>query len=127
MQEEIIAGRISLEDATLDYIESHRSGSFAPGLAALELSMAAVRDPELRASDEDNMTALETLYSPLLNDARRERAAAQAFTGLLLIELGSTRTSHCNETREAVRGMIEVFDLERAVARARDLRTTESS
>lgn len=119
MDEEIISGRLSLEDATVQYIDAHRTGEFAAGIVALELSMAAVRDPDLRASDEDNIEALRANYAPLVSAPGHDEAAAAAFTGLLLLELGSTREPNSEETRRRVRALLDLFDLEAGVERER--------
>jgi AcrR family transcriptional regulator len=118
-QEAIIAGLVSLEDATVDYIESKRSGEFAAGVVALELSIAAVRDPALRSSGEANIEALRALFERLVAVEGQERAAAYAFTGHLLLELGSNRVPASEETRASVRELIGIFGLDQGVRRER--------
>ncbi len=118
-EDRILSGEISLEDVTVEYIEDHRSGEFAAGIAAMELSMAAVRDPELRDSGEANIEALRSLYEPLVTAGGLDEAAAAAFTGLLFLELGSNREPGSEDTRRRVRTMIEVFGLEQGLERRR--------
>lgn len=108
-ESDLFEGRVSLEDFTVGYIEAHRSGSFPAGIVALELSLAAVHEPDLRSADEDNMTAVEGILFRLLPDEAKARAASRAFTGLLLIELGSNRDPGGPETRAIIRTLFEVF------------------
>ncbi|BDZ48839.1 hypothetical protein GCM10025867_10800 [Frondihabitans sucicola] len=115
----ILAGELSLEDATVEYIAIHRSGEFAAGIVAMELSMAAVRDPELRDSGEANIEALRSSYEQFLPVSGLDDAAAAAFTGLLFLELGSNRSADSDETRRRVRTMIDVFGLADGVERHR--------
>lgn len=119
LDEAIVSGHLSLEDATVQYIEAHRTGDFPAGIVALELSMAAVRDPELRSSGEDNIEALRANYAPLVSLPGHDDAVAAAFTGLLLLELGSNRDPDGDETRRRIRTLIDVFDLESGVERER--------
>ena len=119
MGERVLAGEISLVDVTLEYIEIHRSGAFAAGLVAMELQMAAVRDPELRDSGEANIESLRSSYEQLVDSPGLDEAAAAAFTGLLFIELGSNREADSAETRNRVRTMIDLFGLEDGIERRR--------
>lgn len=125
--ERILAGEISFEDSTVDYIELHRTGEFAAGIVALELSMAAVRDPELRSSGEDNIEALRASFEDQVSRPGLDDAAAAAFTGLLLLELGSNHSSDSEQTRTRVRNLMEVFDLDAGIERARRRRNEEGS
>ncbi|MCW4457679.1 TetR/AcrR family transcriptional regulator [Microbacterium sp. MPKO10] len=111
-QSHMLTDRDSLEDFTVDYISAHRSGAFPAGIVALELSLAAVHEPDLRSADEDNMAALESFLFKLLSDNDKARAAARAFTGLLLIELGSNREPGSEETRRTIRTLHDVFGFE---------------
>lgn len=115
----LLAGESTLEEITVEYIESHRSGEFAAGIVAMELSMAAVRDPELRDSGEANIEALRSLYEPLVTAPGMGEAAAAAFTGLLFLELGSNREPGSEDTRRRVRTMIDVFGLQDGLERRR--------
>jgi DNA-binding transcriptional regulator YbjK len=119
MEGRVISGEISLEDATVEYIEIHRNGQFAAGLVAMELQMAAVRDPELRDSGEANIESLRASYEPVVAAPGLDRAAAAAFTGLLFIELGSNREANSADTRLRVRTMIDLFGLEEGIERRR--------
>jgi AcrR family transcriptional regulator len=111
-EDDLFEGRVSLEDFTVDYIAAHRSGAFPAGVVALELSLAAVHDADLRSADEDNMTAVENMLYRLLPDEAKARAASRAFTGLLLIELGSNRDPGSAETRAVIRTLFDVFGFE---------------
>jgi AcrR family transcriptional regulator len=118
-EDRVLAGEISLEDVTVEYIEIHRSGEFAAGIVAMELSMAAVRDPDLRDSGEANIEALRAGYEQLVAAPGMDEAAAAAFTGLLFLELGSNREPNSEQTRRRVRTMIDVFGLQAGVERRR--------
>lgn len=111
-ERDLFEGRISLEDFTVEYIEAHRSGAFPAGVVALELSLAAVHEPDLRSADEDNMTAVGDIMYRLLPDRAKAQAASRAFTGLLIVELGSNRDPRSPETRAIIRTLFEVFGFE---------------
>jgi AcrR family transcriptional regulator len=120
---QMMSGEKTLEDITIEYIRDHRSGAFPAGVVALELSMAAVRDPDLRSSAEDNIdalrSALRATYGSELDEAGVDGVAAAAFTGLLLTELGSNRDPGSDETRRRVRTLIELLGLQVRVDRLR--------
>lgn len=123
LDEAIVSGNLDLEDAIVQYIAVHRTGDFPAGIVALELAMAAVRDPELRSSGEDNIEALRANYAPLVSLPGHDDAAAAAFTGLLLLELGSNRNPDSYETRRRIRALIDVFALESGIERERQRRS----
>lgn len=118
LRDEIIAGQTELVEACLRYVARQRSGQSRTAIVVFELAIAATREPALRESNDRFITALREIFTPFTTAAGADSAVAEAFYGMLLLELarGDTPSPGLETTISAI------FDAFGVTAAARAMR-----
>jgi DNA-binding transcriptional regulator YbjK len=114
LAEEILAGRRSLVEACLGYIDEQRSGRSATASVTFELAIAASREPRLRARSHAFVESLSRVFAPFVDAPGGALAIAQSFYGVLLMELAHGPDERSPELEATVTAVFDAFGVRAA-------------
>lgn len=119
LREEIVEGRLSLVDACLHYVGRQRSGESRTAIVTFELALAATRESALRESNDRFVNALRELFKPFTTVAGADSAIAEAFYGMLLLELARGDTPS-PELEAMISAIFDAFGVTAATQQLRE-------